>query len=106
MHLGLDGEFLGVVNDELLLPAAVAIDGDNVVVAELQGRVTILDKAGHVVRHIGTNTDEGIGGNQIPPERWRTGFVTAPHGVAVDADGDIFVSEFNIYGRVHKFEKH
>jgi len=105
VHLGLDGEFLGVVNDELLLPAAVAIDGDNVVVAELQGRVTILDRDGHVVRHIGTNTEDGVGGNQVPPERWRTGFVTAPHGVATNAEGDIFVSEFNTYGRVHKFAK-
>ncbi len=49
VHLSLDGEFLGVVNDELELPAALAIDGDNVIVGELNGRVTILDKAGDVV---------------------------------------------------------
>jgi hypothetical protein len=30
VHLSLDGTFLGVVNDELLLPAALAIDGDDV----------------------------------------------------------------------------
>ena len=67
VHLSLDGEFLGVVNDELLLPAALAIDGDNVIVGELNGRVTILDKAGEVVTHLGTNTDEGIGTNRVPP---------------------------------------
>jgi hypothetical protein len=105
VHLGLDGEFLGVVNDELLLPAAVVIDGDDVIVGELQGRVTILDRNGHVVQHIGTNTAEGIGGNTMPPEQWQTGYVVAPHGVAINADGDIFVAEFSTYGRVHKFEK-
>ena len=104
VHLGLDGEFLGVVNDELLLPAALTIDGDNVIVAELQGRVTILDKAGNIVVHIGTNTEEGIGSNRVPPEQWRTGYVVAPHGVATNADGDLFVAEFSAFGRVHKFE--
>lgn len=105
VHLGLDGEFLGVVNDELMLPAALVIDGDNVIVGELQGRVTILDKAGDVVAHVGTNTVEGIGSNRMPPEQWQTGFVVAPHGVATNAGGDIFVAEFSTFGRVHKFER-
>ena len=105
VHLSLDGEFLGVVNDELLLPAAVAIDGDNAIVGELNGRVTILDKAGEVVTHLGTNTAEGIGTNRVPPEQWRTGYVIAAHGVATNADGDVFVAEFSTFGRVHKFER-
>ncbi|MGD8339891.1 MAG: hypothetical protein PVH89_03865 [Gammaproteobacteria bacterium] len=104
VHLGLDGKFLGVVNDELLLPAAVTILGDNVIVGELQGRVTILDKAGDVVARVGTNTDEGIGSNSMPPEQWRTGYVVAPHGVATNQDGDLFVAEFSTFGRVHKFD--
>jgi hypothetical protein len=105
VHMGLDGEFLGVVNDELLLPAAVAIDGDNLIVGELQGRVTILDKAGNVVRHVGTNSQQGIGTNTMPPEQWRTGFVVAAHGVAINDRGDIFVAEFSTFGRVHRFDR-
>jgi hypothetical protein len=105
VHLSLDGKFLGVVNDQLLLPAAVAIDGDNVVVGELNGRVTILDKGGKVVTHIGTNSDEGIGTNRVPPDKWRLGAVIAAHGVATNADGDVFVSEFSTFGRVHKFDR-
>ena len=104
VHLSLDGEFLGVVNDELLLPAALTIEGNHVVVGELGGRVTILDEAGKAVRHIGTNTEEGVGTNRMPPEQWRTGYVVAPHGVATNADGDVFVAEFSTFGRVHKFE--
>ena len=106
VHLALDGALLGVVNDELLLPAALTIDGDNVIVGELNGRVTILDKSGQVVAHVGTNTAEGIGTNRVPPEQWRTGYVIAAHGVATNADGDLFVAEFSTFGRVHKFERH
>jgi hypothetical protein len=105
VHLSLDGEFLGVVNGDLLLPAAVTIDGDNVVVGELNGRVTILDKTGKVVTRLGANSDEGIGTNRVPPERWRTGYVIAAHGVAANARGDVLVAEFSTFGRVHKFER-
>ena len=84
---------------------AVAIDGDNVVVGELNGRVTILDKAGKAITHLGTNTEDGIGTNRMPPERWRTGYVVAAHGVATNAEGDVFVAEFSTFGRVHKFDR-
>ncbi|HET7609499.1 MAG TPA: hypothetical protein VFL84_12535 [Gammaproteobacteria bacterium] len=67
--------------------------------------MTILDKAGKVVTHIGTNTDEGIGTNRVPPEKWRPGYVIAAHGVATNADGDVFVSEFNTFGRVLTFDR-
>lgn len=105
VHLGLDGEFLGVVNDELLLPAALTIDGDNVIVGELNGRVTVLDKQGSVVTHVGTNTQEGIGTNAVPPDQWRSGYVLAAHGVATNAEGDLFVAEFNRFGRVLRFDR-
>ena len=105
VHLSLIGTFLGVVNDQLLLPAAVTIDGDNAIVGELNGRVTILDKAGNVVTHVGSNTQEGIGTNRVPPDQWRTGYVIAAHGVATNAQGDIFVAEFNTFGRVLKFAR-
>ena len=105
VHLSLDGELLGVVAKDLLLPAAVAVYGDYAVIGELKGRVTILDKAGQVVTRLGTNTEPGVGGNQIKPEQWRTGVVTSPHGVAVNEHGDLFVSEFNIFGRVDRFNR-
>ena len=105
VHLSLDGELLGVVSDDLSLPAALTIDGEHVIVGELNGRVTILDKAGNVVVRVGTNTAEGIGGNRMPPEQWRTGYVVAPHGVATNIEGDLFVAEFSTFGRVHKFDR-
>jgi DNA-binding beta-propeller fold protein YncE len=105
VHLSLDGAFLGVVASDLLLPAALALDGDTVVVGELGGRVTVLDKAGAVVARVGTNTEPGVGTNKLPPAQWRQGFVLAPHGVALNARGDLFVSEFSAFGRVHRFNR-
>ncbi len=105
VHLSLDGQFLGVVAKDLLLPAAIVIDGDNATVGELTGRVTVLDKAGAVVRRIGANTEQGVGTNKLPPAQWREGFVLSPHGVALNAHGDLFVSEFSAFGRVHRFNR-
>ncbi len=105
VHLSLEGEFLGVVARDLLLPAAVTIDGDNAIIGELTGRVTILDKAGSVVARVGTNTETGVGTNQVKPDQWRTGFLLSPHGVAINDRGDLFVAEFNTVGRVHRFNR-
>ena len=106
MHLSLEGEFLGVVAKDLLLPAAIVIDGDNAIVGELTGRVTVLDKAGGPwSTRIGANTEQGVGTNKLPPAQWREGFVLSPHGVALNAHGDLFVSEFSAFGRVHRFNR-
>lgn len=105
VQLGLDGAFLGVVATDLLLPAAVTLDGDHAIVGELGGRVTVLDKTGAVVTRVGANTEEGVGTNKVPPAQWRTGFVLAPHGVAINSRGDLFVAEFSAFGRVHRFER-
>ncbi len=105
VHLSLEGKLLGVVASGLRLPAAVAIRGDYAAIGELAGRVTVLDKAGRVVAEIGTDdkADEA-GSNKTEPAKWRPGIVTAPHGVAFDARGDIFVSEYTLFGRVHRFD--
>ena len=105
VHLSLDGAFLGVVAKDLQLPAAIVIDGDNAIVGELSGRVTVLDKSGTVVTRIGANTEQGVGTNKLPPAQWREGFVLSPHGVALNAHGDLFVSEFSAFGRVHRFNR-
>ncbi len=103
VHLSLDGKFLGEVAKDLLLPAAVTISGDHAIVAELGGRVTLLDKAGAVAGRLGANTGEGVGTNKLPPDQWKTGLFLSPHGVALNARGDLFVSEFSAFGRVHRF---
>ena len=106
VHLSLEGELLGVIATDMLLPAAVAVQGDYAAIGELKGQVTILDKAGKVVAKFGTNTDADQAGKNIPkPDSWVAGIVTAPHGVAFTDRGDVLVSEYSLYGRVHKFVK-
>lgn len=105
VHLALDGTMLGVIASDLLRPAAVATHGDYLAVSELRGgRITLLDKSGAVVNRIGTNAvAEEVNVNTTAPEKWRPGEVTAPHGLTFTAQGDLFVSEFNLFGRVHRF---
>jgi hypothetical protein len=105
VHLSLDGAFLGVVADDLRLPAAIAIHGDHAYVGELSGRVTVLDRTGAVVARIGENTGEGVGTNQLPPDRWQPGLLVSPHGVALSERGDLYVAEFSVFGRVHRFDR-
>jgi hypothetical protein len=106
VHLSLDGSWIGVVANDLLLPAAIAIHGDYAAVGELKGRITILDKSGQVVTRVGENTiaDE-IGSKLIGPEKWRPGVTNAPHGIAFNSQGDLFESEFSVFGRVLRFDR-
>lgn len=106
VHLSTDGEFLGVVAKDLLAPAAITVQGDYALVGEIRGAVSVLDKEGKTVARLGLNTTPGeTGNNNLEPAKWRHGFVTAPHGVAFNAAGDVFVSEYNKFGRVHRFSR-
>jgi hypothetical protein len=106
IHMSLDGKFLGEVAKGLLLPACAAIHGDLAAIGEIKGRVTLLDKEGKVVKQLGYNDHKDeIGTNRTPRIKWRTGIVTAPHGVAFNANGDLFVAEYSTIGRVHRLNK-
>lgn len=106
VHLSLEGKFLGVVASDLLMPAAAAIHGDYAAIGEIRGRVTILDKNGNVALRLATNvrTNE-FGSNKTEPAVWRTGIVTAPHGIAFNEKGDLFVAEYSLFGRIHRFNR-
>ena len=104
VHLSLDGTLLSVIGKDMLLPAAIAIWSDYAIIGGLKGPVTVLDKAGNVVTTFGTNVaPDEVGNRLLEPTRWRPGIVAAPHGIAVNAHGDVFVSEFNVFGRYSGF---
>jgi DNA-binding beta-propeller fold protein YncE len=103
------GEYLGQW-DNLLMPQSVRRGPDgNFYVAELAHRVTVLDRAGAVLARWGDETDveEAPAGGaafaiptaaaQHPKERVRRepgpGLFCAPHGIAVDSQGSIYVAE-------------
>lgn len=106
VHLSLEGELLGEIATELLLPAAAVVQGDYLAVGELKGRVTVFDKENQVVARLGANPNpEESGTNKIEPSQWKEGIVNAPHGVAFSPNGDLYVSEYSVHGRVLKYAK-
>ena len=101
VHMGLDGHVIGVFAEGLRLPSALSIRGDELAVAELEGRVTILDKGGKVLAHIGTNDNPAeYHVNTTPPSVWKPDRFYAPHGITYDPAGNLLVTEFNQYGRL------
>lgn len=101
--MGLDGTVIGTIAEGLKRPSAFSVHGDHLAVAELDGRVTILDKEGHVVATIGENpvaTESGT--NRVEPSLWQPDRFYAPHGLTYDAAGNLLVTEWSKWGRVSK----
>ena len=106
VHLDLEGKFIGVVATGLRLPCSVAIRGDRVAIAELEGRVTILGKDNKVITHLGDNPVKSQRAEkQVPREKWKEGVFTAPHAVCWDAKGNLFVMDWNEFGRISKLRR-
>jgi DNA-binding beta-propeller fold protein YncE len=104
-HFDLDGKFVAVIAENLRLPCAVSFHGDKVAIAELEGRVTILDKDNKEVAHLGDNPDPAQRANyNVPPAEMKPGIFTAPHGVSFDHAGNVYVMDWNASGRVSKFK--
>ena len=100
----LDGNFVRVIRDDLRQPAAVNIRGNYAVFPELQGRVTLLDKAGNIVAQVGDNPiPEQRANYGLPPDQWKDGICNSPHGAAIDKHGNLIVTEWSKFGHLHKF---
>ena len=100
----LDGNFVKIIQKDLRMPAAVNIRGNYAVFPELQGRVTVLDKNGNIVAQIGDNPVASQRGNYgLSPDQWKDGICNAPHGAAIDKNGNLIVTEWSKYGHIsHK----
>ena len=102
----LNGNFVRVIRNDLRWPSAVNIRGDYVVVAELHGRVTVLDKDGNIAAQVGDNPNTKQRGNYgVPVADWTVGICNSPHGACMDKDGNLIISEWTPFGHLHKFDK-
>jgi hypothetical protein len=102
----LDGNFVKVIQKDLRMPAAVYIRGDYAVFPELQGRVTVLDKAGNIAAQVGDNPTASQRANfGLPQDQWKDGICNSPHGASMDKNGNLIVSEWSAFGHLHKFSK-
>lgn len=105
-HLDLEGNWIGVHSSNLRRPSSMSFHGDALAIAELESRVTILDKSGTPVAFLGDNPNRKQWANfGVKPEDQRTGIFTAPHGIAFAKNGDLYVQDWNITGRVTKLRR-
>ena len=75
-------------------------------IAELEGRVTLLDGDMKVLGHLGDNPDRSQwASNPVPKDAWIEGVFTAPHGVSFDADGNLYVMDWNSAGRMTRLNR-
>lgn len=103
----LDGNHLSFVTDEQNMPCCFFQHGDEIVIPDLFGRVTILDRDNKLIAHLGYNervwTWDGY--PNIPHSKREPGKFISPHAVCVDDNGDIYVVEWVSDGRVTKLVK-
>ena len=103
LHYDLDGNFIEEVITGLGMPTSVAIQGDFVSVPDLQGRLVILDKSNRIISVLGHNPDPKLGGSyNVPQDQWKEGIFSGTHGSYWDKDGNLYVQDWNVSGRLMK----
>jgi len=103
LHYDLDGNFIAEVVTGLGMPTAVAIQGDYVSVPDLHGRVVILDKSNTIMAVLGHNPDRAKGGSyNVKQEDWIEGIFSGSHGSYWDKNGNLYVEDWNVSGRITK----
>jgi hypothetical protein len=103
LHYDLDGKFLGEVVTGLGMPTSATVQGDYVSVPDLHGRVVILDKNNTIMAVLGHNVDPAKRGNfNVPQDQWIEGVFSGTHGSYWDKDGNLYVQDWNVSGRIMK----
>ena len=104
----MDGKYKRVFGAEFLrLPGGFLTVGEFMFVIELRGRITVLGADDRLVCLLGDY--DGVweieGWPNIPEDQVKPGKFIGPHGLAADADGNLYVAEWLIGGRMTKLSK-
>ena len=103
LHYSLEGEFISVVVTGLGMPTSVSVQGDYVSVPDLDGRVVILDKSNTIISVLGHNVDAKKRRNfGVKQKDWVEGVFSGTHGSYWDKDGNLYVQDWNVSGRLMK----
>ena len=103
VHYDLEGNFIEEVITGLGMPTSASIQGDYVSVPDLHGRLVILDKSNTIMAVLGHNPDPAKRANyNVPQEEWIEGIFSGTHGSYWDADGNLYVQDWNVSGRIMK----
>lgn len=103
LHYSLNGEYIDEVITGLGMPTSAAIQGDFVSVPDLHGRLVILDKSNTIMAVLGHNPDPAKRVNfNVPQDQWIEGIFSGTHGSFWDKDGNLYVQDWNVSGRLMK----
>jgi len=103
LHYSLNGEFIAEVITGLGMPTSAAVQGDYVSVPDLEGRVVILDKSNAIAAVLGDTPEPGKRANyNVPQDQWIEGIFNGTHGSSWDKDGNLYVQDWNVSGRLMK----
>ncbi len=112
----LEGVFKRAFGSEFLTtPSAMVTYQDVMVVAELRARLTLLDVEDRLLGYLGDNESVSYldgwpntvnaRGQIVPSDRLEAGKFNSPHGLGVDHEGNLYVSEWLIGGRYIKLAR-
>ncbi len=112
----LEGVFKRAFGSEFLTtPSAMVTYQDVMVVAELRARLTLLDVEDRLLGYLGDNESVSYldgwpntvndRGQIVPSDRLEAGKFNSPHGLGVDHEGNLYVSEWLIGGRYIKLTR-
>lgn len=112
----LNGTFRRVVGEGIVVtPTDMAIVGGELALTDFtQARVSILDLNDELIEHVGANPEapdrdgwpnaRDAEGNLVPPAL-RPGKFNSPHTLTADADGNLYVTEWLLGGRLTKLAR-
>ena len=103
VHYDLDGNFIEEVVTGLGMPTSVSIQGDFVSVPDLHGRLVVLDGTNTIIAVLGNNPDPKKGKSfNVPQDQWVEGQFSGTHGSYWDDEGNLYVQDWNVAGRLMK----
>jgi hypothetical protein len=103
LHYSLDGQFIEEVVTGLGMPTSAAVQGEHVSVPDLHGRLVILNGTNTIISVLGHNPDAAQGRNyNVPQAKWIEGIFSGTHGSSWDAQGNLYVQDWNVAGRIMK----
>lgn len=102
-----DGKYLRHFGQDFLnSPCMFDRDGDRLLVPELFGRIAILDKDDKLVGYLGENSGiekrEGWPNNRSAVQ---AGKFNSPHGMTADREGNLYIVEWIVGGRIIKLAR-
>jgi hypothetical protein len=104
----LDGSYKRVFGSDVLnSPCCFATHGDQLLIPELFARLAILDGDDKLVTYVGSNDSarHQPGWPNLPADQIHAGKFNSPHGIAAAPNGDVYVVEWIVGGRITKLAR-